>query len=285
MPTPIDYIVSVAARPTIKTWEATAVNLLRHVSFKRAELIVPDDQVRLFRAATPQGIDVSGEGAYIGEFSEALKDKLGPANKRYGWYLQQFIKLEAIWRQRDLARILIWDADTVPLKTLTFFTQEGTPVYFFGDEDHGPYFETIYSLLDMTKTADFSFVAQNFPITGVWVRAFFAELEERHSKPWWAAIIDSIDPAQASSFSEYETLGTFVHNRLGPVETQQEQNWTRAGYKHVKDPRRLLGEAIPRELQGFHFVAFENWVRPKKPWQKMIRVLRRVTGATTSAEK
>ncbi len=267
------YLVSVAARQTLDTWRVAAIKLLEHLPANQCELIVPRADVPLFRNNTPGEFAVSSEDDYVTEFSGTLRDKLGELNPRFGWYLQQFIKLEAVRRHSDLSRLVIWDADTIPLVPLTLFSPEGEPVFYQGKEHHQPYFETITKLLGLEKVVDFSFVAQCFPLRGDWASAFFAELEGRHSVSWWQAIIDRIDPAEGSGFSEYETLGTFVNNRFAPLHFQAGQ-WTRRGYHHVSSPKKLLRSGAPQNVVNrFDFVAFEDWKRPKRKTTRIVKSL------------
>ena len=265
-----DYLVSVAARPTLEVWRATAVMLARNVPAETYEVIVPAGDVELFREVTPEGISVLSEEGFISDFAKPLKQKLGPGNNRYGWYLQQFIKLEAIRRHADCDRVVIWDADTVPLRPLGLFDVHGTPVFYPGKEHHQPYFDAIRTLLGLEKVVDFSFVAQCIPLTGKWAASFFAEIETKHGIPWWQAILDNFEANEGSGFSEYETLGTFVHHHFGPVTVKPQGLWSRNGYHHVASPSDLLNTDISQKepMRGFDYIAFEDWNRSKRTKKK-----------------
>lgn len=278
--TQVDYVVSVAAKQTLEVWGVTAQMLLKYLPATTYEVIVPACDVELFREKTPSAIAVSPETDYIRDFAEPLREMLGEKNERFGWYLQQFIKLEAIRRNSHLQRIVIWDADTVALGPLALFDKEGTPIFYRGEENHTPYFDNIRALFGLERTVDFSFVAQCMPMTGQWVSEFFGELEQRHNVSWWQAIIQHINPQEASGFSEYETLGTFLNDRFGPLKFQHGQ-WSRRGYHHYSSATDLLKvEAGGQLTEQLDFLAFEDWNRPrqkksKKPLGPLTRLLRR----------
>lgn len=264
-----DYLVSVAAGQTLEVWSVTAEMLLRSVPASNYEVIVPANDVKSFREITPSDITVSSESDFVKDFSAPLRDRLGQHHQRFGWYLQQLIKLEAVKRHSHLHKLVIWDADTVPLGPLTLFSSEGKPLFYRGKENHTPYFDSIRALFGLDKVVVFSFVAQCMPLAGDWAAQFFTDLEERHHAPWWQAIIDSIDPNEASGFSEYETLGTFFNDRFGPLQLQPTGVWSRRGYHYVPSALDLLTPTTMSQLpEQFDFLAFEDWNRPKEKKSK-----------------
>jgi FkbM family methyltransferase len=254
-----DLIVSVAEKSCLETWKLTGPQLLDFVPSSEYWLIVPDDQVQLFAENSPKEFTVFPESEFILVFSEKFSRCEGVAlPARRGWYLQQLIKLAALYRASQLGRIVIWDADTVPLREISFFDSQGQCRYYFGTEYHLPYFENIDGLLGLDKAHPNSFVAQNFPIRGSQVRDFFAYIEERHQTEWWNAVIDSIDFNEASGFSEYEALGTFVSSlNTGSLATQSGM-WSREG-KQTWVSRYMRSRTGP--LSKYDFVAVERWTQ------------------------
>ena len=65
-------------------------------------------------------------------------------------------------------------------------------------------------LLGLAAISPRSFVGQCFPIASLHARAFAAEVERRHGRPWYEAIMATTDLSEISGFSEYETLGTYL---------------------------------------------------------------------------
>ncbi len=236
-------------------------------------LIVPDDQVQEFVLSSPSEYNIFPESVFIHDFADKF-NRFAGGSPRKGWYLQQLIKLEALNRTRNLDRILIWDADTVPLREISFFDSKGNCRYFFGSEYHLPYFENIDRLMGLDKALPNSFIAQNFPITGSQIEAFFNHIEKRHQKKWWDAVIDSIDFIESSGFSEYETLGTFVSSLDKKPLTMQPGSWSRDGDLRWVSRQIRLHKALRSKHD---FVAVERWT--PNPWvmsrlQRFLRDLR-----------
>jgi hypothetical protein len=119
-------------------------------------------------------------------------------------------------------------------------------------------FQCEVSLLGLEKSLPWSFIAQNFPITKSQILAFFSFVESRHSTTWWNAVIDSINFDEASGFSEYETLGTFVKSISSEPLRFQSGSWSRRGSHY--DVLRKIQNGNPGKL-GHDFVAIEDWMQ------------------------
>ena len=281
-----DLVISVAELKSLEAWKLTGPQLLRRVASLNYCVIVPDQQVEVFRGQTPERIEVIGESLFTSEFEFRLDQAKGRAlPARRGWYLQQLIKLSALKSASNLERVIIWDADTVPLKDIHFFNVQGMCRYYFGKDYHLPYFENIDRLLGLDKVCTESFIAQSFPMTGKQIRAFFSFLEERHKKTWSEAIIDSIDFDESSGFSEYEVLGTFVANWTGRALEWQSGAWSLYGV--AKQIGRCISRKNPPPPRN-DFMAVEGWAQPKWGYVKIdetILKLRSFVGAVISRIK
>lgn len=257
-----DVLISVAAIKDLETWKLTAEQLPRSIASKDYWLIVPDNQVERFRAETPEIIKVLPESVFTFEFEQKLGERQGKAlPARRGWYLQQLIKLSALRAASNSERVIIWDADTVPLREINLFSETGSCRYYSGSDYHLPYFENISRLLGLDKARPESFITQNFPILGSQIQAFFEYIETRHSKNWWEAVIESINFDETSGFSEYEVLGTFVSffEEKGGSESQN-GTWSYGLARQALLYLRSI-TAAPPELD---FLAVEGWAQPKR---------------------
>jgi len=266
----IDIVISTCHSDQREIWKNTAERLIKFVASHRYVVYVPDAEVGSFKRCTPSQIDVVPESQLLDEFIAVLDHKIMAAcnTSRRGWYLQQFVKLAALFENQNLNQLLIWDSDTLPLRRLQFFDDlSGSPVYYFGDECHLPYLECNKAILGLDRQIRRSFIAQCFPILGEDISALrrFLELDD---DPWWKLVLDNIDFSLESGFSEYEFLGTFVGSR-SPSINFQVGKWTRNGYLLWKTP-----STIPERLRyrGRHldYAAFESWqsrnwrTRPKQ---------------------
>jgi hypothetical protein len=206
----ISNVICVCSRKDAETWQVAAPNILAFIRSDHYSLICPDQDVDYFREITPIAFKVVAESTLDRGLSQSILAHM-PADKRdrMGWYLQQYLKLAAASEGQDSETILIWDADTVPLRSLSFVDPQGRLVYYTGREYHLPYFKLIERLIGLTKQINRSFIAQCLIAKSGWVRDFFRELEEIHKVPWYEALSSLIDFNELSGFSEYETLGTY----------------------------------------------------------------------------
>ena len=260
--TGVSEVICVCSRKDAPTWQKAAPYIVRNIKARHYKLLVPDPELESFRAISPDAFEVIAESRYVGHLGEKIAARLPAANAgRKGWYLQQFIKMAAASAAGDDDIILIWDADTVPLKPLSFVDERGRIIYYQGTEHHAPYFELIKRLIGLEKAADFSFIAQCFPVKVRWLRELFAELEQKAGTRWEDAIIAGIDFSQASGFSEYETMGTFIAFHHRAEITFSPNRWWRFGNRLVGDIE-LLTERKARALaRKFDFISFEQWER------------------------
>ena len=76
--------------------------------------------------------------------NEFLKAKTKYQLFRKNWYYQQILKLTYTLNYKNFPdkRIIIWDADTIPLKRIQFFDNNNNPILYGSKyEYHMPYFE------------------------------------------------------------------------------------------------------------------------------------------------
>lgn len=259
---PLSLVVSVCCARDLDTWAEVSRAVVRHIRATRYQVVVPDIEVPAFAAVTHPRYEIVGEEAYVGSIRAALAERLGDRMRhRLGWYIQQFAKIEAM-RRAGPGLALIWDADTLPLRDLAFQTDSGTILVYSADEYHQPYFATIERLLALPRATDFSFIAQCLAMPGDWVEACCAEMARSHGGCWMQAVVAAIDPAQASSFSEYETLGTWMVHRHSDSVAVLHDAWFRHGSGLLGPLATASPRALSRLAESFDFVAFERW-RPR----------------------
>lgn len=256
-------VVSVCSKKDIETWSVACQHIVRHITANEYLIVVPDDEVEAFKLVTCIPYKVLPESSYVGALKSQLKELLPVENHdRIGWYLQQFIKIaaakESAWGD-DLDQIvLIWDADTVPLKDINFVSDEGKVSYYHGAENHEPYFAFIKKIFPWAVKQKFSFIAQCFPAKISWLQSFCEELESE-GRNWIESIIDNLDQSQRAGFSEYETLGTYIWNKYSDQVILNNQPWERNGFSLVGKPTHLNKWALAGLAQYFDFISFEAW--------------------------
>jgi hypothetical protein len=260
---PIARVISVCSKKDIATWSVVCKNIVRFIDANEYLIVVPDHEVDLFHEVTCESYKVIPESFYIGNLKSKLKEFFPPENRdRIGWYLQQFIKITAAKETPSSGNVdevvLIWDADTLPLKKLCFFDENGVVSYYSGVEAHTPYFGLIKRVLPWVDFQPFSFIAQCFPAKISWVQEFCKELES-DGRNWIEAIICNIDKSQRAGFSEYESLGNYIWSKY-PNQVMLNNNlWERNGLSLIGNPSGLTNYQLIGLARYFDYISFEGW--------------------------
>ena len=260
----IDQIICVCCARDAIVWKIASTYIAKNIDSVHYKVIVPDNEVELFKKISSKPFEVIRESIYTERFSSEIKKRLSKKTSgQFGWYLQQFIKLSAAACCKKDEIVLIWDADTIPLKKLIFIDKQSRLTYYQGTEHHQPYFETIDRLLGLSKKVKFSFIAQCFVMKAIWVQELFHEIEEKQGKKWEMALLDAINFEEGNSFSEYETIGTFVSNYHFSEITYIKNKWLRLGNSAIGHPAFLSPHLIDRKLHQYDYISFEKWDKAK----------------------
>jgi hypothetical protein len=271
-------VVSVCCVIDYKVWKLTSYYLPKYIDSIEYLLIVPDNEVSFFVSITPSVWTVRGEGEFCYDYSKSNIDtRMEAANiGRAGWYLQQFLKINAIVDPvlNDDDYVLIWDADTVPLKKLKFIDDANSNgnqpslklMFYSGIEFHRPYFVTSKIVFGIERVGDFSFIAQCLPTKVAWVREMLSPLSD------YVNSVLSVLPGESfSEFSEYETIGSFCFSRHKSNVALNHRRWCRLcgglfGISKFKFANKLM---LFIYSLFYDYVAFEKWQKPI--WKKWLR--------------
>ena len=263
-------VVSVCELKDIAAWRIASRQITRHIAAQEYHLICPDAQLAEFQRASHPAWEILGEsGFWANCHPDMIRAKVVGSNAdRVHWLFQQFIKINAVCDSglNDEDLVLIWDADTVPLRPIGFVDAgSGKLCYYHGTEHHCPYFETIERLLGFGKVSAKSFIAQCLPVRVLWVREVVREIQRRAGTPYVETILGLLPGLSGSEFSEYETIGSWIlrHHRDEMI-FRPRNRWLRGGLRFFgADPSGIRASLLMR-LLAFHydFVAIENWYRP-----------------------
>ena len=168
-----------------------------------------------------------------------LKNKDNYTSFRKSWYYQQILKLSYVLNEKYFNdnNLVIWDADTIPIKKIKFFDQNNQPyIYGSGYEYHLPYFYTIKKLLGqncslLNLSCITQFVALNLKNRKD-LRSFFLKLNSfykiKNDHFFVAnALLKTLSISTNSSslieskFSEYEFIGNFILNKYKKSKKEQ----------------------------------------------------------------
>lgn len=271
-PVLINEVISVCSVKDIDVWTVAATKIIENIKASHYTVIVPDSQVQLFSGVTSAPYQVKPESQFVGNAKEKITQVLTKSNQdRVGWYLQQFVKIAAVLAHQDDDLVLIWDADTVPVKPLHFIDQEGRLIYYKSNEYRKSYFVYIEKALGLKRTQDFSFIAQSFVIKVAWVKGLLQSLEGKTQLPWVDAVLSQLDPAEPAGFSEFETMGSWIwhHHRNQIMIT--DRPWYRNGFSLVGNPLTLSASVWSGLAKQYDFVSFEAWDQRYgiRQWLKM----------------
>lgn len=284
----VKRVISVCEARDIAVWRIASQRIVQQIAADSYQLICPDAQIAEFESATASEWSIAGESRFSGNCQLGMiRGKIFGENiSREHWLFQQFIKINAIagseLGDRDI--VVIWDADTVPLRRIEFVdSSTGRLRFYHGRERHCPYFETIESLFGFGRQTDVSFIAQCMPVRVGWVREILGQIEDRFKVPYAEAVLSCLPGKSGSEFSEYETIGSWMHkHHRHELELREKNRWLRSGSSIFGT--RLSG-CMAKGLfcllaARYDFVAIEKWRRPmsfkrilnflaaSKPWKK-----------------
>ena len=155
----------------------------------------------------------------LGYDKHSIEYRCRKGQDRAGWLYQQLLKLHAD-RVSDQNKILVLDAGTVFVRP-KIFCHQGQDILDYSDEWHLPYFSMYKRMMDQNPLAKVSFVCNYMLFDRDKLIAMKAEVLKKHHKQIDAVIIELIDRAECSGFSEFETYGNYVLNKW-PTEIKRE---------------------------------------------------------------
>lgn len=179
-----------------------------------------------------------------------------------GWYYQQFLKMEFA-RKTSEDSYLVWDGDTVPCGPISMYSDNGTPYLDLKQEFHQEYFDTIRTIFPGTeKVIGPSFISEHMLIVTDIMNGLTETIELNKvlaGEKYWEKILHAIpaDKIQNSSFSEFETYGTYVAFRHPTNYRLREWHSFRLG-AHFFDPNTICERDYEWLYKDFQAISFEK---------------------------
>jgi hypothetical protein len=131
---------------------------------------------------------------------------------RQNWYLQQLLKLYAVFVIPDvLDNVLIIDSDTFFLKPTQFF-DNGVGLYFYMNERHIPYFEHMNRLHPSLERVleNKSGICHHMMLQKPYLVELFELVKAYHNMDFWKAFLHCVVEYNTSGASEYEIYFNFM---------------------------------------------------------------------------
>ena len=257
-------VITICSLSHRDVWKLTSNLLPEYVQADEYLVFVPATEVSQVIRFTNSRIQVRSQNDLGAAYRDELWKRVSAENNsaRYGWYLQQFFKIEALLSS-DADHLIIWDADCVPVKKIATFDSLGRPLFMVSANEYNPsYFDAIHKLLGLQRIQDFSFVIPGFPLTKSWIQEFEKYVSVHNDgKKWFDAILDTTDFSLKSGFSETETLGTFIANCYPGGWSTFKGTWERRGQKRFGYARNFSARRVVRVAgkASLDIVSFENW--------------------------
>lgn len=157
-------------------------------------------------------------GLTLNRIKQVKKDVSG-TERRSGWYYQQFLKMAYAEVCKD-EYYLIWDSDTIPIKKIVFFDQNGKP--YLDYREHVKYDDCFFRTQDLLfpnkflhKELESSFICEHLLVNVRIMRELLHELQNNASTKkgeFYENILYLIprDIINLSGFSEFETYAAYV---------------------------------------------------------------------------
>lgn len=224
----------------------------------------------------PNCIIIDEDSLLEGMTQEYLKNlflKLGRDKMRTGWYFQQFLKMAfALSDYCDTEYYLSWDSDTIPLRKIDFFSEEGKPFFTMKTEHHEPYFVAIDRLFGISKPNSRSYIAENMMFNKLIMIEMINLIQTNKNLEgctWYEKIIYTLEPESISpmGFSEFETYGNYCFNFHPDIYQERTLPSFRAG---GLIQGRFVSDRILKQLSFDQATAsFEIYDRPPFPWGQL----------------
>jgi len=200
----------------------------------------------------------------IDKIKQLIKNRNETAVIRSGWYIQQFLKMIYCNICQD-KYYLIWDSDTIPIKKVKMFENNGKPIFDFKAEYHEPYFITMKNIFpELEKKSRYSFISEHMIINTKLMKNMINRISGNTNligNTWYEKIINCIDPQYIShsGFSEFETYGTFVKEHYKQVYSKRLWKSLRRGVNLYFNPKLLTDNDIKKISKYYNSISFENW--------------------------
>lgn len=259
-------VISICNSSHADVWKLTSNLLPKFVRADAYFVYVPEAEIFFFERITDPKIVIKSQESLGEMYRDSLYQKLKEAGNsgRFGWYLQQFYKLEIIFQEDSGFDVtVIWDSDCVPTRNIPILDKSNKLIFMSAAREvHGEYFMLIHRLLNYNKLVDFSFVIPGFPIMRDMGIALRKELEFRmQPKKWFEALLENIHFGERSGLSETEMLGTWIVHEYPHSWKSVEGHWERRGQKRFGYARKLHPKKIEKLGQKYDLdiISFENW--------------------------
>jgi hypothetical protein len=286
--TPIFDVVTACRLKDLGTLQLALPRLQRFLPHKRIVVFTAKKNIKHFNSELGNMVECIDEDSVFTDMKLIdLRNgsRLPGFPQGAGWYFQQFLKFGYPQICPEVERYLIWDADTVPLRSFDVFGPHGeallAPATMKASQPpqgvnidsstakrmqdatrtHHSYFENFNYLLGENIKPTQSFISQHMPSHVPTLRALIEKIEARFIGPesWPWKVIKNLRGGNGNLFSEYEFYAHFALLHYPSFHRIRSLSWSRAG-------RLSSWRSSEAQLQEWakhlDYVALERWASP-----------------------
>jgi len=186
---------------------------------------------------------------------EQAKSYMQHPQSRIGWIYQQLLKLYAPLVIPGISpNVLVVDADTIFMKSVTFQDEDGAPYFNTGTEYNLPYFMWMDKVIPGLKKvfSDKSGICHHMLLQRSVLEDLFRCIEEIHHEEPWKVFLRCMQHPQhcQSGMSEYELYFNYIFSR-----TDQ------AKIRPLRWANLHLGDLPSAYRQGLDYASCHAWMR------------------------
>lgn len=284
------HFFTVSLAQNIPVLKRSILQINRFYDDPEFSIICPSVSLRLFSKEFQifQNVKIISEEKIISFDSFSLKAnsyytaKTGKvySGSRLGWYYQQVLKISFLIDQQTVnLPIVMWDADTIMLSKIEFFSKNYSVLYGSLLEFHQPYFQSLLPIFGSLPPRFKAFTVQFFSCTTVEQSFLISKLNQyvqrsqNTSSAHWIAdiviktVIDTHQDFDVSLFSEQELVG--LSNILCSSQPQRSLAYLRWGFEGILSHAQMFWVT----LLGFNHLTYENVdsiLHQKQGWLKLL---------------
>ena len=248
----IDVVIPVCQKD-LRTLDYALMVLGNMEGVSVALLLFPTSRIRTRRSGLMKGDNPFSKKDVEQKISELLPAGHPYDGKRNGWVYQQLLKFYAPFIIPGIAsNVLVLDADTIFLRSVSFIDQDGTALYNVGTEYCPAYFQHAKKLINdrpITKVfREYSGICNHMLFQRPVLDDLFAEIRKNHNMEPWQALLTCINPDALafSCMSEYEIYFNFIFSRKYNVKIRKLM---------YEDCGFSLNKIRQRQMDEFHYIS------------------------------
>ncbi len=212
-------LIWVAEKKDFKTLTLSIRSAIRHTlnPVNSIKVIVPETQITECREHINKQ-DYKFEVKIISEseiIPSILIDKIkSKFPEKFGWILQQFLKLESVQKSKS-AGVLIIDADTILLEDRLWLDQDLNQILMTAPWQHQPYFSFLRKLGLFTGKSRYSFVTHHILMQPQVVQEAILYLGFKNMRRFIEFLLEELNDSNITGFSiDYEFYGNHFYAKF-----------------------------------------------------------------------